>query len=124
MQTSDLGLAVQRHQALQLGRGLRRLGCGVQQRQQGGGQFTAHFCGAEVGVRPLVRVVAAGEPGERTGPKDGRVTGAESVVDHQPVVEDQEALSDALEGVVVDRSVGEVDQDLRGQKQTRIARQR
>lgn len=118
LQTLDVGLVVQRHQTLQLRRGLRRLRCRVEQRQQRGCQFFTHFSGAEAGVRPLVRVVAEGEFGERTGPKDGRVTGAERVGDDESVVKDQEAVFDALEGVVVDPSAGEVNQHLRGHNQS------
>lgn len=69
-------------------------------------------------MRPLVGVVAEGEFGERAGPKDGRVTGAESVGDDESVVKDQEAVFDALEGVVVDSSAGEVNQHLRGHNQS------
>lgn len=88
--------------------------------QQRRSQLLTHFLGAEVGVRPLVCVVAQREFGERTGAKDGGITGAKGVVYDQPVVKDQEGAADALEGIVINSSVGDVNQHLRQQKQRQL----
>lgn len=71
---------------------------------------------------PLVSVVAAGELGEGAGAEDGLVVGAEGGVYDKPAVEDQEGVVDALEGVVVCSSVGEVDEHLTGRKKDLKAR--
>lgn len=116
VQTLNLRLFVHWYKTIPVRRRLvRGVRCGVKQGQQRLGQVLTHFSGAEVGVGPLVCVVAEGEFGERTSSKDGGVAGAEGVVNDQPVVKDQEGAADALEGVVVDAFVGQVDENLKPQ---------
>lgn len=117
--TLNLGLRVQRHGTLRLRRRLvRGLLRRVKERQQHGRQLLAHFLGVEVGVRPLLCVVAERELGERSGAADGWVVGAEGRVYDESAVEDQEGIVDAPEGIVVDSFIGEVDEHLRGQNDT------
>lgn len=112
----DLGLLVQWDQPLLFSRWfLWGLQGRVKHGQQGRSQLLAHLPGAEVGVAPVVGVVATGELGEGPSTKDGRVIGAERGVNHQATVKHQEAVIDALEGVVVHAPVGQVEEHLKGQ---------
>lgn len=113
----NLWLFVKRRQTIRLRwklvRGLPRR---VEESQKRGRQVLAHFLGVKDGVRTLVRVVAKGEFGERSGAGDGVVAGAEIGVYDESAVKDQEGVVDALEGVVVDPFIGEVQEHLRGNK--------
>lgn len=84
----------------------------VEERQQLGRQVLAHFFGVEVGVRPLVCVIAAGEFGERSSAANGRIAGLEGGVYDESAVEGQEGVPDAREGVKVDAFVGEINEHL------------
>lgn len=115
VQTLNLGLFVQWHETIRSRwRLVRRLLRRVEEGQQHGCQLLTHFLGVEVGLRPLVCVVAAGVFGERAGTANGFIAGVERCVYDESAVEDKEGVVDALEGVVVDSFIGEVNEHLRG----------
>lgn len=76
-------------------------------------QVPTHLLGVEAAMFPLVGVVTAAELSGGSGGEDGRVIGAELGVYDDPAVKGQEGGADGPEGIVVDSSVGEVDEELR-----------
>ena len=112
--TLNLGLSVQRNEALCFWRSFHR---GLEKTQQHGRQIPAHLLRVEVCVRPLVGVVAAGEFGERSGCRNGGIVGVESGVYNESAVEHQEGVGDAPEGLRVHGFIGEINEHLKGEKQ-------
>lgn len=117
-QTLNLGLLVQQYQTICFRwRRLSRLHGWIKQGQHHGCQVLAHFLGVKVGMCPLIYVVTAGEFGERPGSPNGRIGGSEAGVYDKPAIKYQEGLVEAVESVVVDSFIGEVDEHLKGQKE-------
>ena len=109
----NLSLLVHGGEAVQVGRRVGgRLQGGVEQGQQRRRQLLAHLPGAEVGVGPLVGVVAPGKLGEGPGGADAGVVGVEGGVDDQVAVVHQTGIVDGLEGAVIHPFGGQVQEHL------------
>lgn len=115
-QTLNLGLLVHGDEAVVVSRWVSgRIQGGVKEGQQHRGQLLAHLLGIEAGVGPRVGVVTPGELGEGPGSPDGGVVGVEGGVYNQPAVVHQTGIVDALEGIIVHPSGGQVNKNLRGE---------